>query len=51
VTTEGLDEAWHSYFGSNAGIERSFPPSPANTSACQGKRHATGLAADILTNR
>jgi len=31
VTTEGLDEAWHSYFGSNAGIERKFPPSPANT--------------------
>lgn len=51
VTTEGLDEAWHSYFGSNAGIERKFPPSPANTYACQGKRHAAGPAADILTIR
>ena len=47
VTAASLQEAWHSYFGSNAGIERPFPPSPGITDTCPGERHAAGRAADI----
>lgn len=45
ATPEGLLEAWHSYFGSNAGIDRSHPPLPATPAT--GKRQAAGQAADI----
>ena len=47
VTADSLQEAWHSYFGSNAAIERRYPPSPAVTDTCPGERHAAGLAADL----
>ena len=47
VSTDSLQEAWHSYFGSNAGIERCYPPSPAIPDTFPGERQAAGPAVDL----
>ena len=47
VTAGSLEEAWHSYFGSNAANERRYPPSPAVTDTCPDEGHAARQAGDI----